>query len=406
MLLVSFPYAPNPVVGAKRFTFLADEFLKAGVDVTVLTLAGELIRDPDRTLPVPGEIHGVRPLPPSRIGRGGSLAELYEKIWCRLCRVDQYSGWVGPALRRASRLSARRTFTHVIITAPPFSPFLAAGALKRRLGAKLVLDYRDPWTSHPLQGRVGRLSGDRMRTLEGGILAEADLIVTATDWIGRGLLSSFPSLDPERVRTVTNGLHLSRVRRPSEPPPRNRRVMLFAGNLYGDRRAEHAARQLRRLEHEGAIAPGSVCIRVMGACPSTHASAFEREGLTDLIEVTGVMDYESALGEMARADILYLPSGKDFDYALPYKFFDYLTAGRPILAVGPESSALREAMRDLDCGLYCPSDDGRCIREGIMSLLSGRTRFSFEGLERFDWGAKASGYLDLLESAVSGGRPD
>ena len=37
LLIVSYHFAPSPIVGAKRFSFLAREFTRMGYDVHVVT---------------------------------------------------------------------------------------------------------------------------------------------------------------------------------------------------------------------------------------------------------------------------------------------------------------------------------------------------------------------------------
>ena len=100
------------------------------------------------------------------------------------------------------------------------------------------------------------------------------------------------------------------------------------------------------------------------ARPGLEALAAEL-GIADRIRFTGVVEHALVPGEVAGFDIALLP--KVVPYASPLKIFDYMAAGRPIVA--PDQPNIREILTDGETALlFDPADDGAmwtCVRRLI-----------------------------------------
>ncbi len=70
--------------------------------------------------------------------------------------------------------------------------------------------------------------------------------------------------------------------------------------------------------------------------------------LLDMIKEHDFVKYQTIIKHMKAADILFLPSGFDVKYAIPFKLFDYLSVKRPIFAVAPRNSAVAALMNQID----------------------------------------------------------
>ncbi len=111
VLIISYWFAPNPAVGAKRFSFLAREFARQGYDVHVITNQPADGSNSDASLPQAGHIHHCRealklPLAGSSLPRRAVNALLrrllapigWEILWAESRRARR-SRWL-PACRR------------------------------------------------------------------------------------------------------------------------------------------------------------------------------------------------------------------------------------------------------------------------------------------------------------------
>ncbi len=158
LLIVSHHFAPSPLVGAKRFSFLTREFTRQGFDVHVI--ANEIRESPhgreDNSLPVHGTVHRVAnpfELPYKTSGKVRGWRRVANAVFGRLLAPVGFDYfWARAATRKAlevaRHLPAGARNGIVIATSPPHAALIAGSRIARRLGWPLVLDYRDPWSAY------------------------------------------------------------------------------------------------------------------------------------------------------------------------------------------------------------------------------------------------------------------
>ncbi len=103
LLIVSYHFAPSPLVGAKRFSFLAREFARLGFDVHIVTNA--ISESPhgreDSSLPVCGTVHRVDAPFDVPLKGGG-----HTPPHCQ-CRASAPAGARGPGVLLGARRHAQ-----------------------------------------------------------------------------------------------------------------------------------------------------------------------------------------------------------------------------------------------------------------------------------------------------------
>ena len=81
-----------------------------------------------------------------------------------------------------------------------------------------------------------------------------------------------------------------------------------------------------------------LAVRLLGTPPEEARydlrAEIHRRGLDDVVTFTGQVSYAEALQEMMRADILLLLDSPGRKVGVPAKLYEYIGAGRPILALG------------------------------------------------------------------------
>ncbi|MBI4878414.1 MAG: glycosyltransferase [Planctomycetes bacterium] len=113
---------------------------------------------------------------------------------------------------------------------------------------------------------------------------------------------------------------------------------------------------------------------------------------------------------LAAADVLVLPnSGRQAisaRYTSPFKLFEYMAAGRPIVA--SDLPSLREVL-DESTALFVAPDDPGALRQGIERCLDDReaaaaaARRARERVQRYAWDARAERLERFLCARVAGG---
>ena len=126
-----------------------------------------------------------------------------------------------------------------------------------------------------------------------------------------------------------------------------------------------------------------IAIHVFGKIHDEDAELINKLGLSKIIIEHGKINYDLLTSYMKGADILYLSQGEDHRDCVPYKLTDYLTIGKPVLAVTSLNSATYNFMEGLDCGIAADIDDQDSIYKALKEILIDKKKFTFEGKEKY-----------------------
>jgi hypothetical protein len=295
-------------------------------------------------------------------GLGGRLWALASAL---LPYPDKRVGWLPHVLAAGDRLVAEWRPDVIFATCPPVTTLLAASLLARRHGIPWVAEYRDLWVDHPYyEASPPRRLVDRL--FERAMLAGVAGVITVTEgWVK--LLSRRLAVP---VRLALNGFDPADFPETSgEPAPGRPLTLLYAGTLYGDKRDPSPL--LAALARLGV---GPERIRMMFHVDETEAIRRRAEamGVGHLVQAGGLIPRDEVLAKLQQADILVLlrwPDPRE-DTVIPGKFFEYVGAGRPILAVGRPSGEVADFIRQDGLGLA--SDDPAAIADWLGKALAVR----------------------------------
>lgn len=390
LLVLSYAYAPFSRVGAKRWTALSRHLPEWGFSCTVVTvkpryypsLDPELLIEATRTIRTPVF------LPPVEVYTGGLPARLRrflaERAQSLLFPIDRFQGWKPFAVHAAERALKREKHHAVIVSGPPFSSFPAALKVSRRAGLPLILDYRDPWTGYVWERRIP----PALRSLEVRIVEQASAAVFCTKRMREAFLGFFPGFPAEKTAVVTNGYEepVTGDRRPGSSGIR----IAHAGSLYGRRNLAMMAEPIRMYMRKTGE---QVSFHHWGRVTAQDTGEFHTKGLHGVLQAHPPVPHSELLTALKNADVLFCPSGCDVAYALPYKVFDYMATGIPILAATPEDSELAELVAALSIGYRGEVDEPVSLFDALEACLKAG---SYAPPEEYLWRSVAerlSGFL-------------
>ena len=393
VLLISMFFAHCSEVGGKRFSYLSRYLSREFSAYHVLARQErEAVLDPTA---FQGNVYRKRMVPyyPSRHKRG--FGHKLNRLWAEwLCQVDPQIGWVLPATLSGIRLCRRHRLNIVIVTVPSFSSIIAAVLVSKISRCKLIIDYRDQWTNRAVRFR--RPFGKYIcPPLERIAIRQASAIVVCTDTMRADFQRDFVTSDGAPVEAIYNGYDPIGDE-PTQQSHSKRINMMYAGTLYGKRQVTMLAPALMELLASGLISVDSFRIHVYSRLRPEQVGDLERSGIARFVEVHEPVPYVTIRRIMRESDILFLPSGDDYDYAIPFKFYDYLSSRRPILAVASNESAVREVMTKVHCGEFAEIGNTGEITQAIMKLIGDKHAYSFQGAERFEWRNAAARYIGLI----------
>lgn len=395
---MSMAFAPCREVGGKRFSFLS-HYLAGQCEEYRVLARSEKTRIADAEA-FDRNVDRVPAIPRYPADGTGWLKRKLLRVWARwICVADPYCGWVVPATVRGLKLCRRHRINLIIVTVPFFSPLIAATLISRLTGARLIVDYRDPWTNH-LKSFPGIFGASVCRFIERSAIRQSSAVVFCSDVMKDQFLQAFAAEGPDRLDVIYNGFEKQQISPPPQRCDSSRVDMVYAGNFYGKRQLSVIAPVLAELLRGNAISAATFRLHLYSDLRDEDSGVISDFGLEDIVEVHDLVPYHQIQEIMSRSDLLFLLSGDDVSYAVPFKFFDYLRAGRPMLAVAPRGSTVEKIIAEVDCGEYADYSDESDIRRALHRLLNRREPYSFDGAERFYWSNAANSYFQLIQEVA------
>lgn len=280
-------------------------------------------------------------------GNGGSSWKERLALWVRsnLFIPDARVWWVRPSVRFLKRYLREHPVDVVITTGPPHSMHLIGLALKRSTGVQWLADFRDPWTGIDYYSQLSltRWADRRHKRLEREVLKDADRIVTVSWRWARDL----EALGAKNVAVITNGY--DRADLPLDPVRvDDRYTLVHAGSLSPTRDQPGLWGLLAALCRSDTSFAERFSLRLIGAVDASVIESMKAAGLGAHVERVGRLSRSDTMREVMKARVLLLPINNTANQhgILPTKMYEYLSTGRPILAVGPADGDVARVLGD------------------------------------------------------------
>jgi glycosyltransferase involved in cell wall biosynthesis len=399
LLIVSYHFAPSPLVGAKRFSFLSREFARLGFDVHVIS--NGINESPhgkeDSSLPVYGTVHRVDAPFEVPLKGSGALKRLANALLRRLLApVGMEYFWARTATRKALAVARKLPRGIVIATSPPHAAMIAGARVARRLKWPLILDYRDPWSAYDWpQWHRGWLAQWLAARIEGRLVRQSAARVLNTPSMREWFEESFPPAPANGIFTIPNGFDAAPAT--ATPPATGKLAIVHAGEIYGSRSLVPLLRAVEHVSQRHRERP--IHVTTYGALPAAEWQRIRDAGLEAFIEERPRIPFTALFGELQRAHVLLAVVSDHMTYSAPYKIYDYMAAGRPILALAPRDAALHELLTDSGAGRCVESTDIDGIGEALEKILFSDGPLARARIDRFRWSNLAQDYLKAIEHA-------
>ena len=421
ILLVAYFYPPSRDTGAHRPASMARHLRRLGHRVTVLTTSayGRLQDDSAGQTDGPtGDVVRTADLQLARARLRG-----HDRV-DSLFDSDTYSGrphalsrvivpeplalaWAPFAVRAARRLHRERHFDCVLTSSPPESAHLVGRALQRD-GVAWVADLRDGWTFEPLRPpfptSVQRRADEE---LERSLLTAANEVVCVSSPVVRDLRERWIAgarlipngWDPDAEAAVSAGGDVAGMLDPD-------RVSLVYTGRFGSYGRDpgpllEALRSLGRSDPETAE---RLELAVAGPLTDEERGLFEANFGPARVTLLGSLPRERALALQRAADVLLLIAHATRTQLPNFKLFEYLAAGRPILALAAGTEAGR-IVTETGAGEAVRADQPAAIEAALRDLVAGRLTPPPEDARReYSYPLLAERMSEAVEAAIGGVR--
>jgi glycosyltransferase involved in cell wall biosynthesis len=297
-----------------------------------------------------------------------------------LLAPDELTGWLPIAVARGAQLVRREQISQLWSSGPSWTNHLVALALKRFTGLPWTAHFRDPWAQfrlHHPHATESRASLALERRLERTVVTNADAVVCVTDRHTDAMRAFYRDLCLDRFVTIPNGYSPDEFDGVFEggPEPAKDRASQFAitytGNLYIWRDLTPVLGAIRLLMDQGEIGADDIVLNLVGRCEVAQGRPVQETvkdlGLESILRAPGTVSRRRALSYMTHSDLLLLLA-ENLTLQVPGKTYEYLKAGRPVLALAGDG-ATADVIRGTGAGEVLAPADVPAIAEYIRRLV-------------------------------------
>jgi glycosyltransferase involved in cell wall biosynthesis len=256
-----------------------------------------------------------------------------------MARPDRWVSWKFDGVRQGMKLIEKFNPQVIWSTYPIPTAHLIGKALHRKSGLPWVADFRDPMAQdgYPVDQETWRA----FKNLEETALAEASLSVFTTPGAARTYRQRYPAF-AERVHVVENGYDEETFadlnpcsKETSSSLVEGAITLLHSGIVYPDERdPTRLFEALAMLDNDRSINPMDLKVRFRAPVHDNLLLSLAKQfNVEAYIEVMPPIPYKEALIEMLRANGLLVMQASGCNEQIPAKVYEYLRAGRPILAL-------------------------------------------------------------------------
>ena len=383
VLLVTMYFPPAGGGGVQRSLKLAQYLPALGIETHVLAPDDPkwVHRDPELRVPTQAWIHRARYVGPRARKPAEELraADGLERMLVqaqvtarRLLLPDASVTWNLTAIPAAIRIARREGIDAVITTSPPGSVHLVGAAVQRASSARWIADLRDPLVANQHRrddtaaARARQAANEQVARL---VARRADAVTCVSEAIAdemRGLDARGP------VRVISNGCDFDDFAGLEyHAGPRFR--ITHTGSFFGKR----DPRPFLQAFHDADL---DAVARFVGDFRSSDREWAGSLGLGDRLELVDYLPRAESLRLQRDSEALLLlvpDAGGRGKGVLSGKVYEYIAAGRPILAVVPTDGAAAELVRETGSGVVVAPDDVEGITDALVEL---HARFTNGGL--------------------------
>ena len=278
---------------------------------------------------------------------------------------DPRCGWIGPSVRFLREYLRNHPVDLIISTGPPHSMHLIAKKLTEHIPCPWIADFRDPWTNMFYFKHMKMLPfiRKRHRKLERDVLRSADNIIVVSETMKKDFSRIVPS---EKITVITNGFDEDDFIK-AEASVNDVFSLVHTGLMIRDGDPYNIWKALDRLCSDIPGFEKDLSIKLIGETDEYIIDEIGKTRLGNCLEYVKYIPHKEITEVQMSAALLLLPLRDEPESGaiLTGKFFEYLAAGRPVLAIGPVDGDLGKVLHECKAGEIFEFSDYEGVYEFI-----------------------------------------
>ena len=314
-------------------------------------------------------------------------------VWIRmnLFIPDARIGWYFPALKKGLDILKNEKIDAVVSIGPPHTTHLIGKKLSSKYKLPHIPVFIDPWVdiSYYRNFKRSRLTLRIDNRMEKSVLKNAAAAVFVTETMKMDYENKY-----EFLKSKSNVLYWGYSEEdfrslPPGPLPKQggvEKVILHAGNLFSYQSPKLFWGQIKKEIDSG----NKIKLKFIGTVDSAIKDSINDAGLNEVTEYAGFLPYQKMLEEICAAEILLACATEPRH--VPGKLFEYLRAGRPIIAFGDANEEVKQIITQAKAGMMFSY--GESGKEFFKNYPSFKTNKEYVG--RFERKEMAKKFSNLL----------
>lgn len=304
-------------------------------------------------------------------------------MWKRLKRFlralltdspDSHIFWVPVAFLKGVGILLKEKVDIIYCSSPPHSSHIVAFLLGKCFRKPYILDFRDPWyVSGSVRSPSTKLPWAlKLETLtKKVIVSNAAKVISVSRGERDELRKEFRGINEEHFTFITNGYDPTDFESVSvSKSPSDKLTLTHAGTIYHGIAGEffEALHQLVR-DHPGV--QDSVQVQLLGELAYEYAETARALEATGILNTYGPQPHAEALKMVRESDILVILMGgaKYSPSHVPAKVFEYINAGKPILAIARDGE-LAEIVTNSGLGILVSPESSEKLAQTLWDLYT------------------------------------
>ena len=326
-------------------------------------------------------------------------------IWIRgnFLIPDPRRFWIKPSVKFLNDYLKENPVDAIITTGPPHSMHFIGLGLKRNFPKQpWIADFRDPWTNIDFYKdlNLSYFSDKIHHQKEKKIIQHADCIVV----VSNGMDEEYKLLQPKRIQTISNGFDESDVQS-GEIKLDEKFSISHIGTLNATRNPRTLWKVLSQICNENQDFKADLQIQLVGKVDFSVLEGINRLNLMDNLSKIEYLSHNEAIAKQQSSQILLLliNQSANANGILTGKFYEYLAAKRPVLAIGPTDGDAALILNETGAGKIVNFSDYQNTKEVILDFYkqykSGNLNISqTKSIERYSRKSLTGELAELLNT--------
>jgi glycosyltransferase involved in cell wall biosynthesis len=318
-------------------------------------------------------------------------------VWIRmnLFIPDARVGWYFPAVKAGKEFLQKEKVDAIVSIGPPHTTHLIGKKLSSGFGISHIPVFIDPWVDISYYRNFNRskptLSIDNR--LEKSVLQNAASIVFVTETMREDYEKKYSFLkvksnvlywgyseedfkmEDERWKTEDGRGKMGDGRWKMEDGERTKvKVIVHAGNIFSYQNPLNLWKQIKK-ENDSR---NKLKLKFIGTVDPVIKEAIVKAGISEHTEYLGFLPYKKMLEEICSADYLLVCATEPRH--VPGKLFEYLRAGKPIIAFGDGNVEVKKILTEANAGMmFGYKESGEEFFESVINIKTDQ-----EYIKRFE----------------------